>query len=72
MDASAESCALPIGSCVVHSGDCVQWLFCSVQLGVLKSKLVWKGSGKQAVKVLPGEPDLAAKQPGIIMHGGVC
>ena len=43
-----------------------------LQLEVLKSTFVWKGSGKQAVKVLPGEPDLAAKLPKVPMHGCIC
>jgi len=45
-----------------------------MQLADLKTKLAWKGVGKQAIKsiVVPGEPDLDAKQPGIPMHGGVC
>ena len=45
-----------------------------VQLADLKSKLAWKGVGKQAIKsiIVPGEPDLDAKQPTIPMHGGVC
>ena len=45
-----------------------------MQLADLKSKLAWKGIGKQAIKsiVVPGEPDLEAKAPTIPMHGGVC
>ncbi len=72
MEAYAECSAL--GAFRPAPGHCAHGLVCSVQLADLKSKLVWKGSGKQVVKgaIAPGEPDLDAKQPAIPMHGGVC
>ena len=64
LSAQCLSCKLSISS----------WCCVAAQLADLKSKLAWKGVGKQAIKsiIVPGEPDLDAKQPTIPMHGGVC
>ncbi len=65
----------PEGSAVLYEACSklhAQSTLAVLQLELMKGTFVWKGSGKQAVKVAPGEPDLAAKLPKLLMHGCIC